>query len=259
MAGNDTEQIAAADFSMNTFTGSLPTSWSKLTQSIALYLEQNNLMLKFLDVGSNDLIGTLPSEWSTSMPSHLITHAVHLFMAVRHLFGLDLSRNSLTGALPEPWESLAKVSYATFAAIQLSGRAFVLPNIKCTQLGLQQKKDVAKDCVVSKQTSLPQNYTPLFSGKVRRDFGRFSQMVCTMSTLREYEEYPESTTSVQLADAGHSKGMSAWPQSTQTFVTNAGNMTSKQIFGSLCIADLYFAVQILPSTGIVRSDETNCR
>ena len=72
--------IAGIKLQDNGITGTLPPSWSGMTQ------------LQWLDLYSNSLTGTLPPSWSN----------------MTQLQGLYLDGNSLTGTLPPSWSSMTE-------------------------------------------------------------------------------------------------------------------------------------------------------
>ncbi|KAK7198864.1 Leucine rich repeat protein [Novymonas esmeraldas] len=98
-------------------SGSLPVSWSRLTQLTEVTLTGNALTgplpavwsslkgLRSLNLGNNALSGALPAEWGSSAL----------------LRTLSLQANSLTGALPVEWGTMAVINTLNLADNQLSG------------------------------------------------------------------------------------------------------------------------------------------
>ena len=70
-------------FTVDQLTGTLPSSWSALTQ------------LQRLNLSFNNLNGTLPGSWSNLIKLQLLV----------------LTGNLLTGALPESWGNLTQLQY----------------------------------------------------------------------------------------------------------------------------------------------------
>ena len=113
----DGTDIAGISLETNGITGSLPVSWSSMTQLQQLYLNSNSLtgtlppswanmtQLQQLYLYGNSLTGTLPPSWSN----------------MAQMNGLALLGNSLTGTLLPSWSSMTQLQMLYLYGNSLTG------------------------------------------------------------------------------------------------------------------------------------------
>ncbi|KAK7199218.1 Leucine rich repeat N-terminal domain containing protein [Novymonas esmeraldas] len=106
-----------ADGLGSSLSGTLPASWSRLTQLTTVFLAGNALTgplpgawssltgLELFNAGKNAFTGTLPAEWGS----------------LRRLSFLDVSVNQLTGPIPESWSSMSRLYSLYLQSNQLTG------------------------------------------------------------------------------------------------------------------------------------------